>query len=96
MMMNKKIEFMNVLFKKLACRQDILEFLAEEKVIPRVMVQDILHQNHNTHAGQLATLLDSAVKEDRLQLVDYEWSVLPVEKLRLTVVSNNLKREWLT
>lgn len=92
--MNKKIECLNQLFKLLQCRQEVLEFLAEEKVIPQVSIQDILHTNHNTHAAQIATLLDSAVKEDQLQLVDYEWAILPVERISLTIVSNTTKKEF--
>ena len=92
--MGKQIEFLNRLFKLLQCRQDILEFLVEEKVLPQVAVQDILHQQHTTHAAQIATLLDNAVKEDQLQLVDYEWTILPVERLCLTIVSNNTKKEF--
>ena len=92
--MNKKTECLKKLFKLLHCRQDILEFLAEEKVIPTVAVQDILHQDHNTHAAQIVTILDNAVKEEQLQLVDYEWSILPIERICLTVVSNSTKKEF--
>lgn len=92
--MNKKIECLNRLFKLLACRQEILEFLAEEKVIPQVAVQDILHSTHQTHAAQMATIMDVAVKEGQLQLVDYEWTILPVERVSLTIVSNNTKKEF--
>ena len=92
--MNKKVEFFHKLFKLLQCRQDILEYLAEEKVIPEVAVQDILHQQHQTHASQIATILENALKEERLQLVSYEWNVLPNEQLCLTIVSDNNKKEF--
>lgn len=92
--MIKKIDCLKALFKKAQCRQEVLEFLAEEKIIPQVSVQDILHSNHNTHASQIAFILDSAEKEESLQLVDYEWVILPVSKIKLTIVSNNTKKEF--
>ena len=92
--MNKKIECLNKLFSLLQCRQELLEFLAEEKIIEPVQVQDILHTNHNTHASQIATLLDNAAKEEQLQLVNYEWTILPQQSIRLTIVSDNTKKEF--
>jgi len=92
--MVKQIDFLAKMFKVLNNRQEILEFLAETKVIKLVDVQDILLTNHNTHAGQIAALLSGAVKEEQLQLVDYEWSILPVEKMLLTIVSDSTKKEW--
>jgi len=82
------------MFKMLNNRQEILEFLVESKVIPAIAVQGILHSNHNTHAAQIAQILDSAVKEEQLQLVDYEWNILPIEKLCLTIVSDVTKKEF--
>ena len=92
--MIKQIDCLKALFKKAQCRQELLEFLAEEKVIPHISVQDILHSNHNTHASQIAMILDGAAKEEQLQLVDYEWTILPVTKIKLTIVSNNTKKEF--
>ena len=92
--MNKKIDFFIKMFTVLKNREEILEFLSDEKIIPRTQIQDVLLSNHNTHAGQLASILDNAVKEEQLQLVDYEWSILPVEKMCLTIVSNSTKKEF--
>jgi predicted HTH transcriptional regulator len=92
--MGKKKEFLIKMFGVLRNRQEILEFLAEQKVITKTDIQTILLTNHNTHAGQIATLLENAVKEEQLQLVDYEWSILPVEKMCLTIVSDSTKKEW--
>ena len=94
MSMNKKVECLNQLFKLLQCRQELLEFLTEEKIIEPIRIQEILHSNHNTHASQIATILNEAETKEQLQLVEYDWSILPVQTICLTLVSNNAKREF--
>jgi hypothetical protein len=90
--MIRKVEFLQRLFKLTKDRHSILEFLAAEKIILPVRVQDILHTEHTTHASQIAVLLEQAVKDEKVQLLDYEWTILPVERMSLTIVTQTDKR----
>jgi hypothetical protein len=92
--MRKKIEFLNRLFELLGCRTDILVWLKEEKLMSDDAVQTLLNENHATHAAKLASILAELQKADKLQLVDYEWTILPNELMKLTAVSRNTKKEW--
>lgn len=92
--MRKRIDFLEQLFKKLQCRTEILQFLRDEKLISDDLMQTILHENHLTHTTKIAMLLNDLVKEEKLQLVDYEWTVLPKEFLKLTIVSAEDKKEF--
>jgi hypothetical protein len=85
---------MNRLFDVLRCKAEILQFLKDERVINDDQMQSILHSNHTTHSTRIAGLLDESLKADKLQLVDYEWTILPHERLSLTLVSQNAKKEF--
>jgi hypothetical protein len=93
-MMKRRQEFLNRLFDLIKCRTLILEYLKEEKLISDDLVQTLLVEHHSTHAARIATLLDELHKQDRLQLVDYEWTILPFEHLKLTIVSHSGKKEF--
>jgi hypothetical protein len=92
--MRKKIDCMSRLFDLLKCRNDILEYLREEKLITDDTMQGILHEHHSGHAAKIVSMLAEFQKEDKLQLVDYEWTILPKELVQLTVVSRNNKKVW--
>ena len=92
--MRRKIKCMERLIELLHCKAEIVQFLKDEKVISDDEMQTILHRNHTTHSTLITGLLDDCVKTDKLQLVDYEWSILPKELVKLTIVSKNAKKEW--
>ena len=92
--MRRKIDFLDRLFEKLKCRIDILQFLKDEHLITDDQMQTILHEQHNQHSTKIAMLLEELRVADKLQLVDYEWSILPKELLCLTLVSAEGKREF--
>ena len=39
--------------------------------------------------------LEQALKDERLMLVDYEWTLLPLEFIKLTCVSPDEKKEFI-
>ena len=92
--MRKKVECLNRLFDTLKCRSDILDYLKEEKLISDDVAQGILHDNHTQHASKIASILEELARADKLQLVDYEWTILPKELVKLTLVSRNNKKEF--
>jgi len=91
----RKIDFLNRLFELTKCRIELLQFLKDEKIITDDTMARILHDHHTTHATQIVNLLQECHKKETLQLVDYEWTILPKELLRLTLVSNTMKKEFL-
>ena len=92
--MRKKIEFLDRLFKVLHCRNDILEYLKVQKLIDDNTMQALLHEQHTTHSTRIAGLLEGLVAEERVQLVSYEWTVLPKELMKLTIVTDTDKKEF--
>lgn len=92
--MRKKIEFLDRLFKVLHCRQQILEHLKLHKLIDDDQMQNILHDNHQTHSTRIAGLLDELAQTEKIQLLSYEWTILPKELLCLTIVTDSDKKEF--
>lgn len=92
--MRRKIDFLDRLFKVLQCRVEILRFLRDEKLITDDVMQNILHDQHQTHSTKIAMMLEELVQAEKLQLVDYEWTILPKELLKLTIVSAEAKKEF--
>jgi sulfur carrier protein ThiS len=92
--MRKQIEMMNRLFDTLKCRNEILQFLKDEKLINDDTMQAILHDHHTQHATKIAGLLAELQQAEKLQLVDYEWRILPKELVKLTIVSKNAKKDF--
>lgn len=92
--MKKKIEFLNRLFALLNCRLELLEWLREERVMTDDEIQHLLTEHHSSHASRIAVLLEDFQKKETLQLVDYTWSILPKELLKLSIVAPNAKKEF--
>ena len=93
--MRKKIEFLDRMFDRLKNRSDILEFLKLHKLINDDVMQNILHENHRTHSTVIASLLQDLVKEEKVQLVSYDWTILPIEIMKLTIVTETDKKEFM-
>lgn len=92
--MRKRIDMLNRLFDTLKCRNDILQYLKDEKIIDDNLMQAILHEHHTQHATRIAGMLDELQRAEKLQLVDYEWQILPKELVKLTLVSKTSKKDF--
>jgi len=92
--MKRKVEMLDRLFALLKCKVDLLQFLKEDGVITDDAMQRLLHENHTQHSIRIHNLMEQAVIDGKLQLVDYEWSILPLELVKLTLISNRGKKEF--
>lgn len=71
-----------------------MDFLKDENLINDDIKQGILHEHHSQHASRILTLLEELSKKDQLQLVNYEWKILPVEFVQLSLVSKTGKKDF--
>lgn len=92
--MRRKIEFLDRMFDRLKNRIEIMEFLKLSKLISDDTMQNILHDNHQMHSTVIASLLDELVQKEKVQLVSYDWTILPKESLKLTIVTDTDKKEF--
>lgn len=92
--MRKKIDMMDRLFATIKCRTEILDWLKQEKLITDDVMQHLLHEHHSSHSTKIVSMLDGLLKEDKLQLADYQWTILPKEYICLSLVSKNDKKDF--
>ena len=84
--MISQTQFLQELFKSQKNQTQILQFLVDQNIYDRRSMDLLLHEDHRIHAAKIALLLKDLQEDDKLQLVDYEWSILPTKTMRLTLV----------
>lgn len=87
-----KVEFLRRLFALSPCMDEVIIFLKEQKLINDFQMTAIA--NDSDKAKYLFNLLEALKKEDKLLLLDYEWAILPIERLKLTIVTERMQREF--
>ena len=92
--MKKKIDCLSRLFAVLDCRLELLEWLRGEKIITDDFMQNLLAEHHSSHACQIALLLNEMQDAEKLQIVDYTWTILPQELIKLSIVTLNARKDF--
>jgi hypothetical protein len=94
LIMNKKVEFLNRLFQMMDCKTAMLQHLKEDKLINQDSINAILKSHESAHCSNIHRILTDLHKESKLQLLDYEWKILPYEHLKLTIISHSGIKEF--
>lgn len=71
---------------------DILEYLLSEGLIPKSEAQ-VLRTNPEV-AKAMQLMLHRLSTSGKLQLLEYEWTVLPVERIKISVVTDRSSKEF--
>ena len=90
----KKIQCLDELFTKLDCRVEVLQFLKDEKLITDDVMASTLNEIHTSHSSRVFTILNELQNNDNVQLIDYEWTILPKQFIRLTIVTDRTKKDF--
>lgn len=86
------IDCLKRLCKRSECYGDIIHFLLDEKIINEATLTSLnLEQDKVSH---LCHILFAANKEDKIQLLDFHWTLLPVERIRVKIVTDMNTREY--
>lgn len=89
----KRKDFLNRLLKLSECRDELLQYLLEDKVITEDDVRNM--KMYAGHIGRyMEQLLRECERDEKLQMINYDWVVLPTERLRLTIVTFKTTREF--
>lgn len=88
----KQIECLARLNEATAGLQEILDFLVEEKLTDMTEVREII--SAPSPAKELQLVLKRLSEQEKFQLLEYEWIVLPTERITITIVTENAKREF--
>lgn len=86
------IDCMKRLFKLTGCYEDVVQFLLEEKIIDQ---ETLVHLSLETDKiKELTHLLFRASKQEKLQLLQFDWEILPVERIRVKLVTDMNTKEY--
>lgn len=89
---SKQIECLNRLNDLDGSVQQIALFLREEKIITQDQLN--LVRSSPMQGKELQGILAQLVSDEKLQLLEYQWWILPVEIIAITIVTDSLKREF--
>lgn len=73
--------------------EELTQFLAQEYLLSKEELKAF--KSSPEQVRLLHTKLVSLSEERKIQLLEYEWTLLPVERIRLTLVTSSGHREFL-
>jgi len=71
---------------------NIREFLIDERLIKKEELTNV--DRPEERVKYLLNTLNRIQKDELVMLVDWEWMLLPVERLKITIVTDNLQKEF--
>ena len=89
----REIECIERLHQLTPTYEELLQFLLQEFLLSREELNTIHASPEIDRAKLLHAKLTVLSKERHLQLLEYEWTLLPVERIRITLVTATGHRE---
>lgn len=89
---SREIECLERLSYTSAGLQEIFDFLIEEKLTNMSGIKVVV--SAPSIAKELHLLLRQLNREGKFQLIEYQWTVLPIENINITLVTDTAKREF--
>lgn len=88
----REIECLNRLQEMTGQLEDILSFLKQESLVDDNQIKSV--KLSADHAKEIRGILQDLKMRQKLQLLQYEWSVLPVETICITVITDRNQKEF--
>ena len=89
----REIECLNRLQEMTGQLEDILSFLKQESLVDDNQIKSV--KLSADHAKEIRGILQDLKMRQKLQLLQYEWSVLPVENICITVITDRNQKEFI-
>lgn len=88
----REIECLNRLQEMTGQLEDILSFLKQESLVDDNQIKSV--KLSADHAKEIRGILQDLKVRQKLQLLQYEWNVLPVETICITVITDRNQKEF--
>lgn len=88
----KEIECLKRLQNRKGGADELLEFLVSENFIDTHKAKSI--KTSPEAFKELHECLKSLHDANKFQLLEYEWQVLPIERIKITIVTDRIHREF--
>ena len=82
-----EVEFLEKLLFGYGYYADLVNYLISDKLMNNSEIDSIKKEGSNI-TRYLYEFLKKLQQEEKLMLLDFEWQMLPVERLKLTLVTN--------
>jgi len=89
---SKEIECIKRLDELCAIYDEVLDFLIKENLVSREDSKAI--KSSSEIPKMIHTTLANLSRTNKLQLLEYEWVVLPVERLKISIVTDRMSKEF--
>lgn len=89
----KEIECLSRLQDLTGQLEDVLTFLKQEGLVDDNQVKSV--KLSPDHPKEIRNLLQDLKVRQKVQLLQYEWSVLPVENINLTIITDRNQKEFI-
>ena len=83
--MNKKVECIKRLLKKDNSYTEMCEWFLEHKLVTKLEAAS--YSRLDERAVFLFNVLETASENTKFQMVDWEWSILPLEMIKITCIT---------
>lgn len=80
--------------RRVNCFNDMIDFLSKEKVIDRNTTHNLVTELKLELPYELYKTLNKALQEETLQLVDYNWVLLPKETISVTIITKHSRKDF--
>lgn len=87
-----EVKCLDKLIKETGCIIPILNFLHQNKIITLKQYSDV--NNSSDKAINLWGLFQAIKDKEEIQMIDYEWVILPQERIKLTILTNQYMEKW--
>lgn len=74
------------------CASSMIDFMIKERIVNKELYIDALNDQVIAEITYLA--LTRALSEERIMLADFEWSILPKELIKITIVTPEIHEEF--
>lgn len=88
----RQIECLSRLNKLQGGVDQILEHLSSESLVSMEAVSAI--RSSSEPHKEIYIILNALSSDGKIQLLEYEWTILPIERIKLTIVSNISYKEF--
>lgn len=89
-----EIKCLKALDGKVDCFNDMIDFLSKEKVIDLRTKHKLSIELKLELPYELHKILNKALREETLQLVDYSWVMLPDETITVTIITMHSRKDF--
>lgn len=91
-MLNRKIECLLKLISSEESYIDIVSWLIENKI---TTLQEAKIPTRNLEKAEfLYNSFKKGIEIEKIQLLDYEWSILPLEQIKITCITDREQKEF--